>query len=275
MRQFTKAGTITSLALFLSLTAVAPASADTIDYDINANAAYTVDKHGQGLVDVTYNGCVTAGVRTRLGFNVRTDVTTASQATFTVLRAEGENPVATFDPQTLSLTPGPEETASVVLGFTLTELTQNDVMFRFKLDPEEGEGQGQGAGVTVRIPCVVEATATPPGEAAPDQGTVAIPPVSKAAPRNARCIAVISRQGRRAGQLNRIRVRVRDNGLNVQGATVTLRGAGVSVRKRTTATGHVLFSVRPRRAGRLVIQSNVCEGRDRLRVLGAAARFTG
>lgn len=246
----------------LSLMAFAPsASAGTIRYTVEASAAYTVQDNGNGIVKVTYNGCVTAGVRQTLNFAIATNVNEDSNATFSILREEGQNPTATFTPSSVFLRRGPEQRFDVSLSFTLPSENNDVTAFRIKLDPESGEGLGQGAGIMVRIPCVVEAAAIPPPASATGE---------------APCIRVISRRGTRAGTVNAIRVRVTSGANRVGGATVRIRGAGASASRRTNGAGEALIRVRPRRAGTLFIQTNVCAGADRLRVRGAASpRFTG
>ena len=248
----------------ISLMAFAPsASAGTIRYTVAASPAYTIEDNGNGIVKVTYNGCVTAGVRQTLNFQLKTNVSGDSNATFNILREEGDNPTATFTPSSVFLRQGPEQTFDASLSFSLPGENNNVTTFRIKLDPESGEGLGQGAGIMVSVPCVVAAAAIPPPA-----------PTSAQAP----CVQVISRRGTRARSTNSIRVRVTSGGNRVGGATVRVRGLGVSRSAQTSGTGEVVLRVRPTRGGTLFIQSNVCGGADRLGVRAAQAvtpRFTG
>lgn len=247
----------------VSLMAFAPsASAGTIRYDVRESARYDVQDNGRGIVKVTYRGCVVADVRQTLEFRIRTRVSEDSNATFNVLREEGENPNATFDPASVFLEEGEEQTFDVKLSFTVSEENNDKTTFRIKLDPESGEGLGEGAGVMVTIPCVIAASTIPP-------------PSSPTAREDAPCITV-RRVRLRVGQRKTVVVTVRRNGEAVQGARVRLRGAGLAVSKRSGASGRARFRVRPTRRGTVVIQTNVCAGADRLRVFSAVApRFTG
>lgn len=246
----------------LSLMAFAPsASAGTIRYTAQASPAYTIQDNGNGIVKVTYNGCVTAGVRQTLNFAIATNVSNDSNATFSILREEGQSPTATFTPSSVFLRRGPEQTFDVSLSFTLPSENNGVSTFRIKLDPESGEGLGQGAGIMVSIPCVVAAAAIPPASSAEGE---------------APCIRVISRRGTHAGTVNAIRVRVTSGANRVGGATVRIRGAGSSASGRTDGAGEALIRIRPRRAGTLFIQTNVCAGADRLGVRAAVSpSFTG
>lgn len=246
----------------LSLMAFAPsASAGTIRYTVRASPAYTIQDNGNGIVKVTYNACVTAGVRQTLDFTLATRVNEDSNATFNILRAEGQSPNATFTPSSVFLRQGPEQTFDASLSFSLPSENNDVTTFRIKLDPESGEGLGQGAGIMVSVPCVVGASAIPPASSARGQ---------------APCVRIISRRGNRAGRINSIRVRVTSRGNRVSGATVRVRGAGTSRSKRTNGRGEAVIRVRPTRRGTLFVQANVCGGADRLAVRGRVAlRLTG
>ncbi len=253
------------IAVLLGVLVFAPtALAGTVRYTIQESPSYSIQDNGNGIVKVTYNGCVTAGARQTLAFEMVTNVSGDSNATFTVLKEEGNAPVASFDPASVFLTKGAQQTFDIALSFTLEDANNGITTFRIKLDPESGEGLGQGAGIMVKIPCVIPASATFPA-----------PQSQGAAP----CVTVQQvRQVRlRAGERSTIRVRVRANGQNIGGSVVRLRGAGVSERGRTGSDGIARFRVRPRRAGTIFVQSNTCSGADRLRVRGARVqpRFTG
>ena len=240
----------------ISLMAFAPsAAAGTIRYDVVASPAYTIEDNGNGIVKVTYNGCVTAGVRQTLRFALVTNVSEDSNATFSILREEGTAPTATFTPSSVFLRRGPEQRFDASLSFSLPSENNDVTTFRIKLDPESGEGLGQGAGIMVSIPCVIGARPIP----APSTTSGQAP-----------CVRVISRRGSRARTPNAIRVRVTSGANRVGGATVRIRGAGASASGRTNGAGEAVIRVRPRRRGTLFIQANVCGGADRLGVRAAA-----
>ena len=189
-----------------ALLGFAPAAmAGTIRYDVAESASYTIDNE-QGIVKVTYNGCVVAGERQTINFAM---VTNAS-ADATVERPSGETvPVPT----------------SGVLGAV-------------------NSGFAKGA---------------------------------------AECIATPRSVRLRAGERTRLDVVIAMNGQRIQNALVrvTLPG-GRALRIRTGLNGVSRFTLRPRRSGRAVIQSDVCFGARRVTVLAARvqaqqapARFTG
>ena len=246
----------------LALMAFAPSAyAGTIRYTVEASPAYSIQDNGNGIVKVTYNGCVVAGVRQTLNFGLRTNVSQDSNATFNILREEGGEPTATFTPSSVFLRQGPEQEFDASLSFSLPSENNNVTTFRIKLDPESGEGLGQGAGIMVSVPCVVAAGSIPPPPAAGGQEE---------------CVQIISRRGTRARSVNVIRVRVTSGGRTVSGATVRVRGAGVSRSQQTDGAGVAVLRVRPTRRGTLIIQSNVCGGADPLGVRAARApAFTG
>ncbi len=243
------------IAVLLGVLVFAPAAmAGTIRYTVAANPLYSIQDNGNGIVKVTYNGCVTAGARQTLGFKTVTNVSADANATFNVLKEEGAAPVASFNPPSVFLTKGANQSFDVVLSFTIDDVNNGITAFRIKLDPASGEGLGQGPGIMVKIPCVIPAAAAFP---APKSSLGAAP-----------CVTV--KQLRvRAGERSTIRVRVRANGQNIGGSLVRLRGAGLSVQKRTGSDGVAQFRVRPRKKGTIYVQSNTCVGADRVSVLGA------
>ena len=250
----------------LGLLVFAPAAlADSITYAVPTSPAYTIQDNGTGIVKVTYNGCVTTGARQTFAFQTTTEVNGGSQnagtATFSVLREEGEAPQATFNPATLTLVPGPPQTASVTLSYTLNNENNGVTTFRIKLDPASGQGLGQGAGIMVSIPCVIQSQSIP---SVTSRGAAAAAP----------CVAVRAVR-LRAGRSNRVVVNVRSGGQEVIGSRVRVTGPGVRQTKSTNGLGQAVFIVRPRRAGTLFVQSDVCAGADRLAVRPAAINLTG
>ncbi|MBA3748023.1 MAG: hypothetical protein H0W96_11115, partial [Solirubrobacterales bacterium] len=150
-----------------ALLIAAPAAyAGTIRYTVPESAAYTIQDNGNGIVKVTYNGCVTAGVRQQLDFSMVTNVGQSANAVFSVLKEEGENPAATFTPPSVALVKGTDQTFGISLAFTVDDANNGVTAFRIKLDPESGEGLGQGAGIMVKIPCVLAAPPAPPAPGA-------------------------------------------------------------------------------------------------------------
>ena len=275
------------------LLAIAPAAhAGTIRYDIAQSAAYTVDNE-QGIVKVTYNGCVVAGERQTISFSMVTEASNDATVGFKVLKEEGEEPTSAFDPATVTLTKGTVQTFAVVYSFTLDDPTDQRTTFRFKLDPENGAGLGEGPGVLVDIPCVLAAPTPSGGFATVQQPGGEVTPVptsgvlgsirSGFAKGNAPCIATPRSVRLRAGERTRLDVVISMNGQRIQNALVrvTLPG-GRRVRIRTGVNGVSRFTLRPKRSGRAVIQSDVCFGARRVTVLAAGvqaqqapARFTG
>ena len=111
-------------AVLLGTLVMAPtALAGTVRYTVQESPSYAIQDNGNGIVKVTYAGCVTAGVRQTLGFQMVTNVTGDSTATFSVLKEEGAAPVTVFDPASVFLTRGADETFNIVLSFTLTTPT--------------------------------------------------------------------------------------------------------------------------------------------------------
>ena len=280
------------------LIAAPAASAGTIRYTIDPSPAYTIQDNGNGIVKVTYNGCITAGERQELLFDLATSVSGDATAVFNVLKEEGEAPTTTFTPPSVPLQKGVGQTFDVALSFGVDQANNGRTTFRIKLDPESGEGLGQGAGIMVSIPCVLAAPPAQPGTAEPTPTgaapgdapapltapTVGMFPQVMGAQAKApsACVASAKRLRLRAGESTNVRVVVSTNGQRISGARVRATYPGAVQIKRSDANGVVNFRVRPRRSGRLVLQSDVCFGADRVSVLGARAvsgarpgRFTG
>lgn len=286
------------------LVAAQAAHAGTVRYTVPESPSYAIQDNGNGIVKVTYRGCVTADQRQTLQFSMSTVVTGDGPATFKVLKEEGEDPVSTFDPATVTLQRGQPQAFAITLAFTIDNANNGITTFRIKLDPASGEGLGEGAGIMVRIPCVlapagpVEGADTPQGSPSPDgpaaapapgPGLLAMPTVgtfpvvgSSQARTPSPCVATPQRFRLRTGELSVFRVVVRTNGQTIRGAKVRATYPGGRQVKTSDANGVVSFRIRPRRAGRVVLQSDVCFGADRVRVLAARAvsgtgraRFTG
>jgi len=271
-----------------ALLVVAPSAfAGSIQYDIAPSPAYTIDNE-QGLVKLTFNGCVTAGQRQTLNFNMITNASNDATVGFKVLKEEGEDPTSTFNPSSVTLTKAAEQTFAVTYSFTLNTPTDQRTTFRFKLDPENGAGLGGGPGVMVNIPCVLAAPPAGGGFARVDSQAVPTSGVlgavdSAAARGNAACISTVRRMHLRAGERSAIDVLINMNDQNIRNALVrvTLPG-GRQVTRRTGSNGIARFVVRPRSKGRAVIQSDVCFGARRAAVaasrdasIKAPAKFTG
>jgi hypothetical protein len=272
--------------------ATAPAAfAGTVRYTIAADPAYTIQDNGNGIVKVTYNGCVTAGVRQQLGFTMATNVGQDANAVFNVLKEEGEQPVATFTPPSVALVHGADQAFAIALAFSVDNANNGVTTFRIKLDPESGEGLGQGAGIMVRIPCVLAAppAAAQPGGSAPAPMTLLAPTAgvfptigSAQADGPARCISTPRSLRLRAGERTNVTVTVTVNGQRIRGAKVRATYPGARYTKTTGADGRAVFTIRPRRSGTLVLQSDVCFGAARHTVRAArvvarqaTARVTG
>jgi hypothetical protein len=271
----------------------AAAQAGTVRYTVPETQAYAIQDNGNGIVKVTYNGCVTAGVRQQLNFSLVTNVGQSANAIFNVLKEEGEAPATTFTPPSVALVKGTDQTFAIGLAFTVDNANNAVTTFRIKLDPESGEGLGQGAGIMVKIPCVL---AAPPAQASLVPGSSPAAGVTLAAPTAgvfptigssqaaspARCISVPRGLRLRAGESTRVTVTVITNGQRIQGARVRATYPGAQYTKSTRADGRATFNIRPSRSGRLVLQSDVCFGAHRMSVRAARvvarrapARVTG
>jgi hypothetical protein len=96
------------------------------------------------------------------------------------------------------------------------------------------------------------------------------------------CVSLPKAYRVRAGQMNTIVVQVRVGGKDIEGAKVKLTAPGITQIKETDSRGTVTFRVKPRKSGKLYVQSDQCAGADRGTVLAAkrssgraAPRFTG
>lgn len=298
-------------ALIGVLAFASPAMAGTIRYTVPPGADYTVQDNGNGIVKVFYQRCLTAGERVAITFQAVTNVTQQDgNATWRVLKEEGDDPTTQFDvngdgqfddPPTIFLERGRDNAHQVTISFGFPSPNNGVNMFRIKLDPENGEGLGEGAGIQVRIPCVLAAPPPGGGETPPPDGggnpppggggggemtqpTAGVLPAATApqSQEQAPCISVPQRVRARAGERLVLRVRVNMNGTDIRNALVRVIGPGFRQVRRTGTDGIATFTVRPRRAGTIVIQSDVCFGADRLRVARARRpaarqqpRFTG
>jgi hypothetical protein len=282
-------------AAALALAMASPAAAGTITYGVEESPLYSIQDNGNGIVKLTYKGCVTAGARQTLSFVMTTTVKNSAPAELKVLKEEGQEPSTTITPNPINLAGGPQR-IPVTLAFTLPSANNGVTTFRFKLDPANGEGLGEGAGIMVRIACVLAAAPAPavlanfaPPPPAPATAPVAVPtrgafPTvgSSLAARPAECIAVPKSLRVRARRTTRLRIHVRANGQNIRGALVrvTLPG-GKRYFRRTNADGIARLFVRPSRSGTLVIQADTCFGAERVTVrraprrAAAPARYTG
>jgi hypothetical protein len=279
--------------------ALAPAAqAGTIRFTVPANPAYTVKDNGNGVVKVEWRECLTA--TERVGFDFTWIVNAVQQgghAVWNVIKDEGTDPSVAFTPPDVILVTGQDNTGTTHIEFSFPVPSNGVNQFRLKLDPDSGEGLGQGAGIMIRIPCVLQApppppegpapgpAGPPPGApeflAAPTEGVLPAPTAPQARGR-ARCVSVPRSLRVRAGERTVIRVRVNTNETDIRNALVRVTGPGFRQTKRTGDDGTVTFFVRPRRRGTITVQSDVCFGADRLRVLGrrrvaapAPPRFTG
>jgi uncharacterized repeat protein (TIGR01451 family) len=107
-------------------------------------------------------------------------------------------------------------------------------------------------------------TAPPP----PAQPKGAVKGASAIKPSTHACVSLASQHlSVRARELNTVHVRVRLNGKNIAKSKVTLSGpAGLSKTGLTNSKGMVTFSVRPKKSGRLTIQSDQCTVKARVSV---------
>ena len=279
-----------AVAALAGLVAAPQASAGTIRYGVAPSPLFSIQDNGNGIVKLTYAGCVTAGARQTLSFTMTTTVNRSAAAELKVIKEEGGEPSTTITPHPINLVAGPPQTIPVTLAFTLPSANNGVTTFRFKLDPANGEGLGQGAGIMVRIPCVLApapapltlaranpsapatAPAAAPAVAVPTRG--AFPTVgSSLAAAPARCIGVPKSLRVRARRTTRLRIHVFANGQDIRNALVrvTLPG-GKRYFRRTGTDGIARLFVRPSRSGTLVIQADVCFGAERVTVRRAPAR---
>jgi hypothetical protein len=286
-----RTATALAVAILTVLATASQAMAGTITYGVDESARYTIQDNGNGIVKLTYGGCVTAGARQTLSFVMTTTVKRSASAELKVIKEEGQDPSTTIAPNPVGLVAGPPQRIPVTLAFTLPSGNNGVTTFRLKLDPANGEGLGEGAGIMVRIPCVLAASpaqdsfanavAPAPAGPVPTRGVFPAIGSSLAAPA-ASCISVPQRLRVRARRTTRLKITVRSNGQSIRNALVrvTLPGGRTYVR-RTGSDGIVRLYVRPSRSGRLVIQSDVCFGAMRVTVRRAparrrvAARYTG
>lgn len=266
-------------AVMVSLLAFAPSAfAGTIRYAVPESPDYTVKDNGQGIVKLNYTRCLTSGERQTVSFKMSATATRGGgAATFKVLKEGGDDPSSSFNPASVELTQGREQTIDVSLSFSLPRPNRGVTAFRIKLDPESGEGLGEGAGIMVRIACVLAApppgtppsgapgTGKPPVLSEPTAGL--LPPTdSPTARREAPCVALPRRIRVHARELSIVRVQVAHNGQGIANSLVRISGPGFAQQMLTDSAGRAVFRVRARRTGNLVVQSDVCFGADRLRV---------
>lgn len=308
-----------AVAAGASLIVVPAASAEAVRYSVapaQPGTPYTIKDNGSGLVKVTYDTCITEDAVNSLTFTSRTSVNRDSDAVYKLLQIKNPAPTLTFTPPTVPLKAGSEEVHSSTVNFSIADPTSASTLFRVKLDPvENGTGLGEAAGVRVEIPCVYAAATppvvpptTPPGEVPPvtppateeppaTPPAVITPSTVLAAPtvgvfpsvlgvqavRQARCVSTPTSLRLRAKETSTVRVVIRStSGRRLQGASVRFTYPGAVQVKRTNSNGVATARIRARRAGALVIQSDVCFGADRRRILPArvvradnSARFTG
>lgn len=253
----------------VSLATASSAMAGTIRYDIEPSDQYTVTDNDTGIAKVEWNGCLVVGQNAVIRFTVHVNSTQGGQASWRIIKEDEPIVNGTFDPNPITLERGRDQSIPTTLTFSVSAESGSAVDFRAKLDAESGEGLGEGPGIMVRVPCVVPSSPPPPPQSAAAQGP-------------APCIPTPTRLRLRAKERGTVRVVVRQDDQTIEGALVRLTGPGFRTQKRTGARGRVEFTVRPRRKGTLVIQTNVCEGSKRFGVLGARAfggriapRFTG
>ena len=262
------------------LAAAPAASADAVRYSVAPNPSlYTVKDNGNGLIKVSYLGCVTAEQAQNLQFTFSSDVSKDAHATFKLLQVKGTEPTPIFTPPDVNLVAGDTQEHTATLAYTFATPTQTSTAFRVKLEPDNGSGLGQAAGVEVDVPCILAPAIAPPAPNAPPTATPPAapatptagfipPPTTVLARRGARCIATPETLRLRAGETSIVRVTVRSvDGRRLNGALVRATYPGGRQDERTGTDGTATFRIKARRAGTLVLQSEVCFGADRRRVL--------
>ncbi|TMK42669.1 MAG: hypothetical protein E6G56_01055 [Actinobacteria bacterium] len=150
-----------------------------------------------------------------------------------------------------------------------------------------GNGRGRGNAATpppaaaTGCPVVLSPSAASQPLAAPTIGRFGVLNSREtAAP--ARCVATPKHMRVHAGETTAIRVRVSASSVGIRRALVRVIFPGGRVIRRTGAGGVAVFHIRPTRTGRVTIQSDVCFGATRSKVLAfrrsgrvAAPVFTG
>ena len=276
MKRAARLCSIPLLCIAAVLATCGSAFAGSIMYDIAASPLYTVD-NAQGIVKITYTGCVTQSQLQTVNFTTIIEGATAGSADYKVLQTatdHGELPTATFTPATVTVIGPAKQSVATKLTFTLSTVSTSGTVFRFKLGPESGIGLGEGPGVAVIINCVqpdaLQSPAGPPVAGGKVVPTVPVPTATAGVAAGPSSCVSIRRVTLRAHKRSRVVVVVRDAaGALVQRAYVRITGPGIRKAAFTNAQGLAVFTVRPTRRGYLIIQSNVCAGADRTAVLGA------
>ncbi|WP_026912651.1 hypothetical protein [Patulibacter minatonensis] len=292
----------------VGLATASSASADAIRYSVAPNPSlYTVKDNGNGLIKVSYLGCVTASQAQTLQFTFGSDVSKPAHATFKLLQLKGTSPTPVFSPPEVDLVPGDTQDHTATIAYDFRTATQAATSFRVKLEPDNGSGLGQAAGVVVDVPCILAAPASPatppapgtpatpgapaaPGTPVVPAGTPTVPttgfipaPTGRLTRGGARCISTPRTLRLRARETTIVRVTIRStSGQELNRALVRATYPGGVQNRRTDVAGVATFRVKAARAGTLVLQSEVCFGADRRRVLAPrvvraprAGRFTG
>ena len=239
-----------------ALLSAAPASAGTIRYDIQPSDQYTVTDNDTGIAKIEWLGCLVAGQSVAIAFDAVLNASNDGEASWQIIKEDDPIVNGTFSPNPLTVTKGAEQRVPTTLTYSVSAASGSAVDFRAKLDPENGVGLGEGPGIMVRVPCVVESAPSPAPAAA--RGTAVCIPAP---------VEVRLRENKRG----KVRVKVMHEGFTVQGSLVTMTGPGFRKRARTGAGGLTEFKVRPKDAGELVIQADVCRGSRRFAVKGASA----
>jgi len=271
----TRRGVLVTVATVAGLLFAAPqALAGTVSFNVPEYPGYsTVERNNTQDVAANYEGCLTTRVVDFTLFEVRSTVQTTTQATFYVFAAEGQKPLATLQPTNpITLQAGAEQTQRVRLLFTLANPSSRPTTFRVGLRTESGETLGDPVGLVLTVPCVIEAQQRFPAA------------TSRAARAPARCLGVVANRRPRAGQLVELTIAVQSQaGVPVLGSRFRITAAGARPRLAyTLQEGVRQLRVRPRRAGELIVQSDVCTGSVRIPVAAArntqgrgSPRFTG
>jgi len=145
-----------------------------------------------------------------------------------------------------------------------------------------GPNQGAAPGTNPAATCAPAPAVAGSSLAAPTAAT--FPAIGSAQARGpARCVSTPRTFRAHAGERSVLRVIVHANGQRLTGSTVRVTTPSGVIVKRTDRHGVAVFTIAPRRTGRIVVQSDACFGAQRLAVLGRRVsgrlgvrpRFTG
>jgi hypothetical protein len=149
----------------LVFAASALASGANVDYAVPPGAGYSVVAHGQGLVDVAVNQCVTGGKPFPLPVDVqiaKAGSASSGSKPWTYKWDASDGGTVSFDPSSLSLVPGaaPKRVTLMIRPAVPSENGSAPV-YRFKVVPVSGNGQSHGVRITFDCSCRLTRASAP------------------------------------------------------------------------------------------------------------------